>query len=308
MTVQLSILTIVGYGPWTLTLGSDREHELQMLQASIYGEIQKLFSERGCLAFANRSDELVVFSTGLGLDEHAQIQDILASKFENVRLRIAIGRGATPAAADKSAHESSENRDYTLDEERMIYGPADVTSVSSTSSANHAKDLPAAGSADARRADTSSQASIKPGAIIMHMDIDGLSGRKASPYMTSLLMLRLYQKMSEYFYDRCDSITFFMGGDNFMIISSEDAKHRAGEFLRMMWDQEKIQLNCGIGSAATAREAAKRATESLDMIRKMRDDMSDDDNTMNRPDQNHNDDKTPVPYPRVYEHATGRSY
>ena len=26
--IQLSILKITGYGPWTLTLGSDREHEL----------------------------------------------------------------------------------------------------------------------------------------------------------------------------------------------------------------------------------------------------------------------------------------
>ena len=33
--IQLSILKITEYWPWTLTLGSDREHELQMLQASI---------------------------------------------------------------------------------------------------------------------------------------------------------------------------------------------------------------------------------------------------------------------------------
>ena len=30
--IQLSILKITEYGPWTLTLGSDREHELQMLK------------------------------------------------------------------------------------------------------------------------------------------------------------------------------------------------------------------------------------------------------------------------------------
>ena len=31
--IQLTIIKITGYGPWTLTLGSDREHELQMLQS-----------------------------------------------------------------------------------------------------------------------------------------------------------------------------------------------------------------------------------------------------------------------------------
>ena len=31
--IQITIIKITGYGPWTLTLGSDREHEIQMLQA-----------------------------------------------------------------------------------------------------------------------------------------------------------------------------------------------------------------------------------------------------------------------------------
>ena len=44
--IQLSILKITEYGPWTLTLGSDREHELQMLQASLYKQVQELFSAK----------------------------------------------------------------------------------------------------------------------------------------------------------------------------------------------------------------------------------------------------------------------
>ena len=44
--IQLSILKITEYGPWTLTLGSDREHELQMLQASLYKKVQELFSAK----------------------------------------------------------------------------------------------------------------------------------------------------------------------------------------------------------------------------------------------------------------------
>ena len=42
--IQITIIKITGYGPWTLTLGSDREHEIQMLQASLYIQVQKLFS------------------------------------------------------------------------------------------------------------------------------------------------------------------------------------------------------------------------------------------------------------------------
>ncbi len=86
--IQLSILKISGYGPWTLTLGSDREHELQMLQASLYKEVQKLFSEKNCLVFLNRSDEFFVVSNGLELDDHIQIQKALEKLFIHVKFLV----------------------------------------------------------------------------------------------------------------------------------------------------------------------------------------------------------------------------
>ena len=72
--IQLTIMKITGYGPWTLTLGSDREHELQMLQASLYQKVQKLFSEKNGLVFQNRSDEFFAVTNGITLDEHIEIQ------------------------------------------------------------------------------------------------------------------------------------------------------------------------------------------------------------------------------------------
>ena len=39
--IQLTIMKITGYGPWTLTLGFDREHELQMLQSKLYNKLQE---------------------------------------------------------------------------------------------------------------------------------------------------------------------------------------------------------------------------------------------------------------------------
>ena len=49
--IQLTIMKITGYGPWTLTLGSDREHELQMLQSQLYNKLQELFSRKTVLFF-----------------------------------------------------------------------------------------------------------------------------------------------------------------------------------------------------------------------------------------------------------------
>lgn len=233
--VQLSILKIIGYGPWTLTLGSDREHELQMLQASLYGEVQRLFSERGCLVFQNRADELFVVSNGLDLDEHARIQEELISRFD-VRLRILIGDGDTPGTAHEAASSAGASN---LDAGNRIFAPANLGG--------------RVGHVD-----------------IMHMDVDGLSGMTLQPYDTTMLMFGLYGEMSRFFYER-DSLAFFMGGDNFMVVASEAGKAASREFVDKIECEYKVILNCGIGSGKTGREAAKLATMSLDAIRTMRD-------------------------------------
>ena len=274
--MQLSVLKIIGYGPWTLTLGSDREHRLQMLQASVYGEVQRLFSERGCLVFSNRSDELFVISSGLDLEGHIAIQDALHSKFDDdIRLQIAMGRGSTPADCDRAAH-AAVSEGAALSRQHQIFG------------------APACGGQN--RGDE---------VTVMHMDVDGLSGRSSSPYGTSLLMSGIYRKMSEYFYRDHESLAFFMGGDNFMIAASDQAKTSgARRFVDMIARQDDIQLNCGVGTAATGRQAAMLATESLDMIREMRDGPTTppgaSDESAGRAG---NGD-----LPRVYEHSTGNSF
>ena len=235
--IQLSILKINGYGPWTLTLGSDREHELQMLQASLYKEVQRLFSENNCLVFLNRSDEFFVVSNGLGLDEHITIQKILEKSFD-IRLSMSIGYGDSPFAANLKAYDGKKN-EIILSKEHNIFG--------------YITDMPTSVS-------------------IMHLDVDDLTSQRKtnSPYEISSTIFGLYSKMSKYFLEK-NSLTFFMGGDNFMVVASEEAKNSVKEFIESTINEDKIILNCGIGTGNTAREAVKLATKSLDTIREIRD-------------------------------------
>jgi GTP cyclohydrolase IIa len=236
--IQLSILKISGYGPWTLTLGSDREHELQMLQASLYKEVQKLFSEKNCLVFLNRADEFFVISNGLELDDHIQIQKALEKSFD-VRLTISIGFGKSPFEANLKAHDGKKN-ETILNKEHNIFGFVNGKSDSKVS--------------------------------IMHLDVDDLTskGQTNSPYEISSIIFALYSKMSKFFLQK-DSLTFFMGGDNFIVIASDDAKNSVQNFIDMIKNDDKISLNCGIGNGYTGREAIKLATKSLDTIREIRD-------------------------------------
>ena len=106
--IQITIIKITGYGPWTLTLGSDREHEIQMLQSSLYIQIQKLFSEKNCLVFSNRSDEFFAITSGITLEDHIEIQKKLESSFD-LKLSMSIGYGDSPFEANLSAYDGKKS-------------------------------------------------------------------------------------------------------------------------------------------------------------------------------------------------------
>ena len=236
--IQLSILKITEYGPWTLTLGSDREHELQMLQASLYKQVQQLFSAKNCLVFLNKSDEFFVVSNGLTLDDHIEIQKSLKELFK-VTLTISIGFGNTPFEANLKAYDGKQNN-IILNEEYDIFGF--ITN------------------------------KLEFNVSIMHLDVDDLKSKRKdnSPYEISLKIFELYSKIARYFIKK-NSLTFFMGGDNYIVVASDDAKNSVQNFIDMIKNNDKIILNCGIGNAQTSRDAVKLATKSLDTIREIRD-------------------------------------
>ena len=236
--IQLSILKITEYGPWTLTLGSDREHELQMLQASLYKQVQKLFSAKNCLVFLNKSDEFFVVSNGLSLEDHIEIQKSVKESFE-VSLTISIGYGESPFDANLKAYNAKQNN-IVLNEEHSIYGFLDNN--------------------------------LEYNVSIMHLDVDDLKSKRKdnSPYEISLKIFELYSKIGRYFIQK-NSLSFFLGGDNYVVIASDNAKNSVQNFIDMIKNDDQISLNCGIGNAKTSRNAMKLATKSLDTIRDIRD-------------------------------------
>ena len=229
--IQITIIKITGYGPWTLTLGSDREHEIQMLQASLYLQIQKLFSTKNGLVFSNRSDEFFAITNGITLEDHIEIQKKLESSFD-LKLSMSIGYGDSPFDANLSAHDGKKSK-IKLDEEHNIFGFID--------------------------------GKVESKVTIMHLDVDNLTsrGKTVSPYEISSLMFKLYAKMSEFFLSK-NALSFFMGGDNFMVVANSNYKESAEEFIDIIKNELGIELNCGIGTGKTARDAVKLATKSLD--------------------------------------------
>ena len=154
-------------------------------------------------------------------------------------MNISIGYGNSPFEANLKAYEGKKN-EVILNAEHNIFGFVNGKSESNVS--------------------------------IMHLDVDDLSSRRKtnSPYEISSIIFELYSKMSKFFLEK-NSLTFFMGGDNFMVVSNDDAKNSVQAFINMIKNDDNISLNCGIGNANTGRNAVKLATKSLDTIREIRD-------------------------------------
>ncbi|MEO9296293.1 MAG: GTP cyclohydrolase IIa [Nitrososphaera sp.] len=235
--IQLTIIRIEGYGPWTLTLGYDREAQLQMLQAKIYHDVQRLFDAKGCLVYFNRFDEYFAITNGLSAQDHVEIQWELGRLYKDLKMSMAIGSGRTALEASMEAYGARKRGKPAADEQQIFgtAGPADV-------------------------------------AQIMHIDVDSstkLSGR-VSPYEITALVMKIYSRLADEFLKR-DSLTFFLGGDNFMVISNGVTKEQADAAIRSATAGIDIKLNCGIGIGRTGKKAAEAATQALDTIRDLRD-------------------------------------
>jgi GTP cyclohydrolase IIa len=249
LTIQITIIRIEGYGPWTLELGSDREAALQMLQAKIYYDLQRLFSGLNGLVYANRFDEYFVISSGLSLQKHLKIQRELDELYSELRLSMAIGVGRTPFEANLNAYKA-RTQSLALDNRSRIFGKIEYSSSSqSRNTIKHDNNI----------------------VQIMHIDINDstkLSSR-LSPYEVTTLVSKIGLLLSEKFLKK-DAITFFIGGDNFMVISNGTTKEDARKIIQTVTRSTGVRLNCGIGIAGTGRKAAQAATEALDTIRHLR--------------------------------------
>ncbi|MGB9169915.1 MAG: GTP cyclohydrolase IIa [Nitrososphaeraceae archaeon] len=245
MTIQISILKIEGYGPWTLTLGSDREAQLQILQSQIYGDLQKLFSKKNCLVFFNRFDEYFVVSNTLSIEDHVKIITEIYKMYPDLNLSISIGIGNTPIDANNGAYKARKEKKI-LDSPFLIYCNSDNYLNSEKTNSDHR---------------------IK----ILHIDINNSSTieSRLSPYEVTSQVMKIYVMLIDKFLKK-KSLTFFLGGDNFMVLADDLKDSEICDLLDVIYDESAVNLNCGIGSGTTSREAAKKATKSLDTIRKLR--------------------------------------
>lgn len=235
--IQLTIIRIEGYGPWTVTLGNDREAQLQMLQAKIYHDVQRLFSSKNGIVFFNRFDEYFAITNNLGADDHREIQRELAQSYKDLTMSMAIGAGKTAFEANMNAYRARKEG-VVVDSKAKIFGSVK------------------------NEADT---------VQIMHIDVDSSTkvSNFLSPYEVTALVMKIYSRLAEEFL-KYNSLAFFLGGDNIMVISNGMTGEQADGVIKKVTTGLDIKLNCGIGIGNNGRRAAEAATKALDTIRDLR--------------------------------------
>ena len=236
--VQVTLIQLDNYGPWTGTLGNDREHVLQILQANLYSSIQRAFADLGGLVFFNRFDEMLAITNGITLEQHENIKQAIEGRIP-VTLSMAIGVGHTPFQAQQNASKLLQQMGSAQSSTRRS-----VMACERTLSLDNAH------------------------VQVMHFDIDEVTRTftdHASAYETSLHVMNLYAELMKLFEER-QVLMFFQGGDNFMGIanglSTQEVKSVIEEYRA-----QNVRLKCGIGIAQTARKAAELAAGNLETIR-----------------------------------------
>ncbi len=235
--VQVTLIQIDNYGPWTSTLGSDREHRLQILQAELYSTLQRHFSVKNALVFFNRFDEMLAVTNGISRAEHKEIQANVQNLFP-FTVSMSIGVDVTPFKAHAQASRLLQAAGSAQSEQRRGVLTMDET-------------LPLE----------------EAYAQIVHIDVDGITSISdhSFPFETSLRLQRAQLHLMMLF-RQLDSLLFYLGGDNFMAVTTELTQENVSQKLSSN-SLDGLTLKFGIGRAQTARKAAEVATMNLERVR-----------------------------------------
>lgn len=222
----------------------------------MYADLQELFSDKQGLVFSNRFDEFIAISNKITLKNHKEIYEEISKNKEQINLSISIGIEETPLKSVRQAHFVKDKKDF-LNFPHIYGNTYEMYEIDK----NDHKEIKINNANE-------NENNIK----VLHMDIDSSSKimKDLSAYEITNKILRLYSKISDIFIDE-ESLTFFLGGDNFMIISKKDiSTDKIINIINTLTKTTGIRLNCGIGYGDTGRKAAKMATKSLDLIRDFR--------------------------------------
>ena len=68
--IQMTLIQIDNYGPWTVTPRPRNESDLQILQSELFADVQRQFATKKGLVFFTRFDNMLAITNGINKEDH----------------------------------------------------------------------------------------------------------------------------------------------------------------------------------------------------------------------------------------------
>ncbi|WXG39954.1 MAG: GTP cyclohydrolase IIa [Candidatus Freyarchaeum deiterrae] len=237
--IQLTLIQLDNYGPWTELLGTDREPDLQILQAEIYADLQRMFALKRGLVFFNRFDNMIAVSNGISVKDHELMLRSVSRRYP-VSVSMGIGSAESPYEA-------------------QVLATRVLQDVGSAHSQTRKEVLVQASNDDSG-----------PDYVqIAHIDVNKFTRDvvdRESAYQSSIMIYSATSILMRMFANK-GAILFFVSGDNFMAICNGLKKNDFKEIFDKFEASINLKLKAGVGFGKNALDALSIANEGLSLIR-----------------------------------------
>ena len=233
--VQLSLVQLDDYGPWTVTPEPRREPAIQALQARLYADLADFVGSRGGYVFPGRYDNMVAVTNRIAPEEHREFQTLVRHRYP-VTASVAVGTGETPVEAVGNASEALQER-----------GSAQNTD---------------------RRERLATAATREPAGplTVAHFDVVDATDRytdRRHAFDVELRIRRAVVELADRMYDH-GGVTSFVGGDNAISICPALPTTVYDALLEHVREGAGVEMRVGVGTGETARDAGMRAKHALE--------------------------------------------
>ena len=240
--VQLTLVQIDNYGPWTVTPEPRREVDLQTLQSRLYADLSQLVGNREGYVFFSRFDNMVAVTNGLDRDAHALVQESVGNRYP-VTVSLSIAVDDSPVAALGTATSRLQDAGSAQDSARTEILRGEPLS-------------------EDERTDEDVQ--------IAHFDVNDATGKytdRLNEFDTFIRIEQGYAELMRYMRMAHDSLSFFVGGDNVIAVCAGMGEAEYADAVEHVNDAVGVELKVGVGRARTAQSAGMSAKHALERCR-----------------------------------------
>ena len=225
--IQMTLIQIDNYGPWTVTPRPRNESDLQILQAELYADLERQFANKKGLVFFTRFDNLLAVTNGIDEEDHLRIQRSIRNRYP-ITISMGVGAAETPHEAQKLATIALQKEGGAQSSKRK-----EILAIDSLAPADENNLVQAA-----------------------HIDINSVTETLTdieSAFDANFMVNK--------------ALLFFIGGDNFMAPCNGLSEKEIEDILVEINDEIGIGLKAGIGVGRNMEDAAYMADLGLEEIR-----------------------------------------